>query len=224
MERVTDTMALVKVDIQALLRQFGSADPAVSVKVLGTLSRATMHVHPDGGYARFLLLGLRPETQYTVVASYGVTTKYELGDGGRAVFRTDYARLAGIETSSLTHTEATVTVSLAGSDVDGRCCFRWHPHSNGGETDPGYTYYLRHKASDDTVWSDPVELTFSDFTGDARLTGLDPGTAYDVEVAETADFMPPSASVASYAGTLTVGDDGFDTSIGYDQVGCNGFC
>ena len=219
MERVTDTMALVKVDIQALLRQFGSADPAVSVKVLGTLSGATMHVHPDGGYARFLLLGLRPETQYTVVASYGVTTRYELGDAGREVFRTDYARLAGIETSSLTHTEATVTVSLAGADVDGGCCFRWYPHSNEGGAEPGYTYYLRHKPSDDTGWSDPVELTFSDFTAEARLTGLDPGAAYDVEVAENPTFMPPPVSVGSYEGTLTVGDDGVSGIRGFDQLG-----
>ena len=139
MERVTDTMAVVKVDVQALVSQFGSEEPAVSVKVLGTLSGATMYVHPDGGYARFLLLGLRPETQYTVIASYGVETRYPLGDAGREVFRTDYARLAGIETSGLTHTEATVTVSLAGSDVDGRCCFRFYPHSNEAEAEPGYT-------------------------------------------------------------------------------------
>ena len=218
MERVTDTMAVVKVDVQALVRQFGSAEPAVSVKVLGTLSGATMYVHPNGGYARFLLLGLSPETQYTVVASYGVVTTFDLGDAGREVFRTDYARLAGIETSGLTHTEATVTVSLAGSDVDGRCCFRFYPHSNKGEAEPGYTYYLRHKPSDGTVWSDPVELTFSDFTAEARLTGLDPGAAYDVEVSEDSMFMPPISSVGSYEGTMTVGS-AFLAGRGYDQVG-----
>ena len=218
MERVTDTMAVVKVDVQALVRQFGSAEPAVSVKVLGTLSGATMYVHPDGGYARFLLLGLRPETQYTVIASYGVETRYDLGDAGREVFRTDYARLAGIETSGLTHTEATVTVSLAGADVDGRCCFRFYPHSNKGEAEPGYTYYLRHKPSDGTVWSDPVELTFSDFTADVRLTGLEPGADYDVEVSEDSMFMPPISSAGSYEGTMTVGS-AFLAGRGYDQVG-----
>ena len=223
MERVTDTMAVVKVDIQALLRQFGSAEPAVSVKVLGTRSGATMHVHPSASYARFLLLGLSPETQYTVVASYGVTTRYDLGDAGREVFRTDYARLAGIKTSGLTHTEATVTVSLAGADVDGRCCFRWYPHSNEGEAEPGYTYYLRHKASDGAVWSGPVALTFSDFTADVKLTGLDPGAAYDVEVAETADFMPPQGSAGSYDGTLTVDNDNGLSGIGFDQLGFGGF-
>ena len=222
MERVTDTMALVKVDVQALVRQFGSEEPAVSVKVLGTLSGATMYVHPSASYARFLLLGLRPETQYTVIASYGVETRYPLGDAGREVFRTDYARLAGIETSGLTHTEATVTVSLAGADVDGRCCFRWYPHSNGGEAEPEYTYYLRHKASDDTVWSDPVELTFSDFTAEARLTGLDPGAAYDVEVGESPTFMPPQGSAGSYEGTMTVGNDGGVSGIGFDQLGFSG--
>ena len=225
MERVTDTMAMVKVDVQALVRQFGSEEPAVSVKVLGTLSGATMYVHPDGGYARFLLLGLRPETQYTVIASYGVETRYPLGDAGRKVFRTDYARLAGIETSGLTHTEATVTVSLAGADVDGRCCFRWYPHSNEAEAEPGYTYYLRHKASDDTVWSDPVELTFSDFTAEARLTGLVGGVEYSiVELRVGAGgFVPPNEqgklfltfdkALPEGAGfTLTVGTTEFNSS------------
>ena len=223
MERVTDTMAVVKVDVQALVRQFGSEEPAVSVKVLGTLSGATMYVHPDGGYARFLLLGLSPETQYTVIASYGVETRYPLGDAGREVFRTDYARLAGIETSGLTHTEATVTVSLAGADVDGRCCFRWYPHSNEGEAEPEYTYYLRHKPSDGAVWSDPLALTFSDFTAEARLTGLDPGAAYDVEVSEDSTFMPQPVSAGSYQGTMTVGRT-FIAGLGYDQVGCGGNC
>ena len=218
MERVTDTMAVVKVDVQALVRQFGSAEPAVSVKVLGTLSSATMYVHRDASYARFLLLGLSPETQYTVIASFGVTTRYDLGDAGREVFRTDYARLAGIETSGLTHTEATVTVSLAGSDVDGRCCFRFYPHSNKGEAEPGYTFYLRHKPSDGTVWSDPVELAFSDFTAEARLTGLEPGADYDVEVSEDSMFMPPISSAGSYEGTMTVGR-AFFAGLGYDQVG-----
>ena len=222
-EHVTDTMAVVKVDVQELVRGFGSAEPAVSVSVLGTLSSATMYVHPEGDYARFLLLGLRPETQYTVIASYGVTTRYDLGDAGREVFRTDYARLAGIETSGLTHTEATVTVSMNGDGLDRGCCFRFYPHSNKDEAERDYTFYLRHKASDEDDWSDPpVQLTFSDFAADVRLTGLDPGTDYDVEVAETADFMPPQGSVGSYTGTLTVATD-IDSGIGFDQAGFGGF-
>ncbi len=219
-EHVTDTMALVKVDIGELVRAYGSSEPAVSVSVLGTLSSATMYVHPEGDYARFLLLGLRPETQYTVIASYGITTRYDLGDAGREVFRTDYARLAGIETAGLTHTEAMVTVSLNAAGLDRGCCFRFYPHSNKGESERDYTFYLRHKASDDTVWSGPVELTFSDFTADARLTALDPDTAYDVEVAETADFMPPQSST-SYQGTMTVATDQA-SGIGFDQLGYGG--
>ena len=220
-EHVTDTMALVKVDIGELVRAYGSSEPAVSVSVLGTLSSATMYVHPEGDYARFLLLGLRPETQYTVIASYGITTRYDLGDAGREVFRTDYARLAGIETSGLTHTEATVTVSLNAAGLDRGCCFRFYPYSNKDEAERDYTFYLRHKASDDTVWSDPpVQLTFSDFAADVRLTGLDPGTDYDVEVAETADFMPPQSST-SYQGTMTVATDQA-SGIGFDQLGYGG--
>ena len=86
------------------------------------------------------------------------------------------------------------------------------------EGEPEHTYYLRHKASDDNVWSDPVELNFSGSTADTRLTGLDPGTAYDVEVGEDPTFMPPSASVPGYAGTLTVADDGTGI-LGMDLTG-----
>ena len=220
LERVTDTRALVKIDIRALVRQFGSGDPVVSISVLGSLSRASMNVHPDGGYARFLLMGLRPETQYTVKGRYGDSRRNNLGG---LVFRTDYAQLAGMEASGLTHNDATVTVTLEGADLDRRCCFNWYPHHNKDGADPGYTYYLRHKPSDDTVWSDPVELTFSDFTAEETLTGLDPGTAYDVEVGESPTFMPPQGALASYNGTLTVDTDESQSGIGFDQDGFDVF-
>ena len=212
---VTDTMALVEVDIARLVRLFGSAEPVISVHVVDTPSSASMYVHPEGGTARFLLMGLRPETQYTVVVTYGVLTKYSLGTAGRKIFRTMHPQLDDIETLGLVHTEATVKVSLAAADISKKGVFKFYPHSNRDEAGADYTFYLRHKASDETEWAAPVELTFSDFTADARLTGLDPGTAYDVEVAETEDFMPPTASVASYSGTLTVGDDGTGTFLGW---------
>ena len=213
-KNVSDTRALVEVDIARLVRAYGGGQPAISVHVVDTLSSATMYVHPKGGYARFLLMGLRPETPYTVVVTYGVRTKYNLGTSGRKFFRTKPAQLDGIEISGLNHTEATVKVLLSDAALERGCCFRFYPHSNRDEAGPDYTFYLRHKASDETEWAAPVELTFSDFTADARLTGLDPGTAYDVEVSESPTFMPEPASVAIYTGTLTVGDDGFIS--GYD--------
>ena len=89
------------------------------------------------------------------------------------------------------------------------------------ETEPERTYYLRHKPSDGTAWSDPVELNFSGSTADARLTGLDPGTAYDVAVAEDEEFGSPGTGGGGiYQGTLTVGDDGFGYGLlGYDGTG-----
>ena len=220
LEHVTDTTAMVKVDIKRLVAAYGSEDLAVSVKLVGIPSSATMYVHPDGGYARFLLMGLRPETLYNLVVGKGVTTRYDLGINGRKFFHSDYARLDGIETTDLTHTEATVTVSLEGADVDRGCCFKWYPHSNEDQAEPEHTFYLRHKPSDGTDWSDPVELDFSGAIGstaDARLTELEPGTVYDVEVAETADFMPPTETSVAYTGTLTVaaGGGGF---VGYDSL------
>ena len=212
MERVTDTTAIVAVDLRDLPIARKGSPVSISINRGG----ATIYAHPDAGTARFMLRGLEPETQYTVSGNFQLRPSYKLG---AVIFRTDYARLAGIETSGLTHTEATVTVSLAGADVDRRCCINYWVGRDGPEP----TYYLRHKASDDNVWSDPVELNFSGSTADARLTGLDPGTAYDVEVGEDPTFMPPRASSGSYTGTLTVGDGGLGLT-GYDAVGCNGFC
>ena len=215
-ERVTDTTAIVALDLRGL--PFAGERKAVSISI--NFGGATIYAHPDAGTARFMLRGLEAETQYTVSGKFDVQPSHHLG---RVIFRTDYARLAGIGTSGLTHTEATVTVSLAHADVDKRCCIPYWVSRD--ESELVYTYYLRHKPSDGSDWSDPVELSFSGSgsTTDARLTGLDPGTAYDVEVGEDPTFMPPTASVASYAGTLTVGDDGFDTYTGYSPDGLGGF-
>ena len=92
LEHVTDTTAMVKVDIEQLVLVYGTVEPTVSVKILGTYSSATMYVHPEGGYARFLLMGLRPETQYTLEVSYGISNPHK-PNAGRKIFRTDYARL-----------------------------------------------------------------------------------------------------------------------------------
>ena len=208
-ERVTDTTAIVALDLRGL--PFAGARKSVSISING--GGATIYAHPDAGTARFMLRGLEPETQYTVSGKFDVRPSHNLG--GR-IFRTDYARLDGVVTSGLTHTEATVTVSLAGADVDHRDYANyWVSRDEGG---PERTYYLRHKPSDGSDWSDAVELTFSGSTTDARLTGLDPGTAYDVEVGEDATFTPPSASVPGYAGTLTVADDGTGI-LGMDVTG-----
>ena len=213
-------MALVEVDIARLVRWFGTEDRALSVHLVDTFSSATMYVHPEGGIARFLLMGLRPETRYTLVVKYGVETQRYLGTAGRKAFRTKHAQLAGVETPGLDHTEATVRVSLGGADIDTKRVFKFYPHSNKDEAGTDYTFYLRHRASDETEWAAPVELTFSNFVADARLTGLDPGTAYDVEVAETADFMPPTTAAGSYTKTLTVGDEGSGSEIwGLDVTG-----
>ena len=213
-ERVTDTTAIVAVDLRDLPIARKGSPVSISINRGG----ATIYAHPDAGTARFMLRGLEPETQYTVSGNFQLRPSYKLG---AVIFRTDYTRLAGIQTSNLTHTEATVTVSLAHADVDKRCCIPYWVSRD--ESEPVYTYYLRHKPSDDNDWSDPVELNFSGSTADTRLTGLDPGTAYDVEVGEDPTFMPPSASVPGYAGTLTVGeDDGGGGILGMDVSGSFG--
>ena len=200
-ESVTDTTAIVALDLRGL--PFAGERKAVSISI--NLGGATIYAHPDAGTARFMLRGLEPETQYTVSGKFDVRPSHHLGG---AVFRTDYARLDGVVASGLTHTEATVTVSLAGADVDHRDYANYWVSRD--ESESVSTYYLRHKPSDGSDWSDAVELTFSGSgsTADARLEDLDPGTAYDVEVGEDPTFMPPSASVPGYAGTLTVADDG----------------
>ena len=209
-ERVTDTTAIVAVDLTDL--PFNGERKHVSISI----NRAgyAIYARPDAKTARFMLRGLQPETQYTVSGKFDIQPSHPVGV---KIFRTDYARLDGVEVSGLTHTEATVTVSLMHADVNKKA----YPNLwvSGDRTEPDYTYYLRHRASEETEWSEPVELTFSGSTADVRLTALDPGTVYDVEVAETEDFMPPQGSAGSYQGTLTVGNDNGVSGIGFDQDG-----
>ena len=210
-ERVTDNMALVKVDLADSFVSSRATRQAVSLRLSDSLSSVTVYVHPDACCAYFLLKGLRPETQYRVSADYG----NRLLSLGSDIFRTDYARIAGIETSGLTHTEATVTVSLIGADV-GRKYITWYPHSNKDKAEHDYTFYLRHKPSDEDDWPEPVELDFSGYTADVKLTGLDPGTDYDVEVSESPTFPTQQASADSYEATLTVGEETF---FGFGDLG-----
>ena len=206
-ERVTDTTAVVAVNLADL--PFNGQRKHVSISI----NRAgyAIYAHPDAKTARFMLRGLQPETQYTVSGKFDIQPSHFVG---RKVFRTDYARLDRIDASDLTHTEATVTVSLMHADVNKRAYPSLWLSSD--RTEPERTYYLRHRPSDETDWSEPVELTFSGPTTDVRLTGLDPGTDYDVVLAEDEEFTTQTASSEGYTGTLTVGEDfGF---LGYEQA------
>ena len=192
--RGTGDTAMVKVNLRGL--PFNGVRKSVSISVGHT--GYTIFAHPDAQTALFLLQGLEPETQYTVLSMFdndGLRSRL-----GRTIFRTDYPRLDDIEVSGLTHNEATLTVSLVGADVNKKAYPNLWVSSD--RTERERTYFLRHRASDETDWSETVELTFSGYTADARLTGLDPGTAYDVEVGDLPTFMPPRTTVASYAGTL----------------------
>ena len=212
-ESATDTTAIVAVDLRSL--PFGGQRQAVKMSIL--YGGHTIYAHPDAEEARFMLRGLEPESPYTVNVRFGSSPGVRLG---AAQFRTDYARLDKIEASGLTHSEVTLKVSLAGTDVNKRAYPNYWVSRD--RTDPEHTFYLRHRASDETDWSEPVELTFADLVAEARLINLEPGTDYDVELAPDEDFAPPSTSVASYSGTLTVGeDDGFGF-VGYDGVGSFG--
>ena len=108
-------------------------------------------------------------------------------------FTTPHAQVSGIEVSDLTHTSASVTVSLAGADVDKRGYINYWVSRD--RSDPERTYYLRYKRETDSAfngWSDPVTLAFSGST-EVALSGLDPGTVYDVQVYENPKFpmIPP---------------------------------
>ena len=89
-ERVTDTTAIVALDLRGL--PFAGERKAVSISI--NFGGATIYAHPDAGTARFMLRGLEPETQYTVSGKFDVQPSHHLG---RVIFRTDYARLAGVE-------------------------------------------------------------------------------------------------------------------------------
>ena len=139
-----------------------------------------------------MLRGLQPETEYTVVGSFGDGPRQPLGE---VTFTTPHAQVGSIEVSDLTHNSATVTVFLAGADVDKRAYINYWVSRD--RSDPERTYYLRYKRETDSAfngWSNPVTLTFSGST-DVALSELDPGTVYDVQVYENPSFpmIPPFA-------------------------------
>ena len=193
-EHLTADSAVLTVDVQALPFDIVPSDQRV-LSISINFGSASMYVHPQGGAARFLLRGLEPETEYAVEVKFGLQPSHTLGT---VIFTTPHAQLGGIEVSDLTHTTATVTVSLPGADVERGCCFNYWVSYDRSE--PERTYYLRHKRESDSGWSQPVTLTFSGST-DAALSGLDPGTVYDVQVYEhhpAFTFVPPNQRVDNF--------------------------
>ena len=193
-EHLTADSAVLTVDVQALPFDIVPSDQRV-LSISINFGSASMYVHPQGGAARFLLRGLEPETEYAVEVKFGLQPSHTLGT---VTFTTPHAQLGGIEVSDLTHTTATATVSLPGADVERGCCFNYWVSYDRSE--PERTYYLRHKRESDSGWSQPVTLTFSGST-DVALSGLDPGTVYDVQVYEhhpAFTFVPPNQRVDNF--------------------------
>ena len=160
-------------------------------------------------------------------------------------FTTPHAQVSGIKVSDLTHTSASVTVSLAGADVDKRDYINYWVSRD--RSDPERTYYLRYKRETDSAfngWSDPVTLTFSGST-EVALSGLDPGTVYDVQVYEDPEFpvtppfarpfafkestwleqfgafsTPPLPATLAFEAEMTVGTDSANSFDGFsDETG-----
>ena len=169
---ITDSSAIVRVDVEAF-------DYSEVISITINRGGYSIYAHPDASAAFFMLRGLEPETEYTVVGSFGNGPRQPLGE---VTFTTPHAQLDGIEISGLTHTSATVTVSLPGADSRHYLNY-WVSRDR---SDPERTYYLRYKRETDSAsdgWSVPVRLTFSGST-DVPLSELDPGTVYDLQVYE----------------------------------------
>ena len=184
-KNITDNSAIVRVDVAAF-------DYSEVISITINRGGHSIYKHPDASAAFFMLRGLQPETEYTVVGSFGDGPRQPLGE---VTFTTPHAQVSGIKVSDLTHTSASVTVSLAGADVDKRGYINYWVSRD--RSDPERTYYLRYKRETDSAfngWSDPVTLTFSGST-EVALSGLDPGTVYDVQVYEDPEFpvTPPFA-------------------------------
>ena len=200
-DRITANSAVVLVDIQSIPYEFDEDQEQTAVSIDIGLGGATMFIHPEGSTAKFMLRGLEPETEYTAEVRYGATVFLPLDT---LTFTTPHVQLGGIKISDLTHTSATVTVSVVGADVDPRGYFNYWVRRD--RSDPEYTYYLRYKRDSDGAfsgWSDPVTLTFSGST-DVALSDLDPGTIYDVQVYDSPQFpftFPSSRPAAFKEGT-----------------------
>ena len=234
-KNITDNSAIVRVDVAAF-----DYPEVISI----TINRGghSIYKHPDASAAFFMLRGLQPETEYTVVGSFGDGPRQPLGE---VTFTTPHAQVSGIKVSDLTHTSASVTVSLAGADVDKRDYINYWVSRD--RSDPERTYYLRYKRETDSAfngWSDPVTLTFSGST-EVALSGLDPGTVYDVQVYEDPEFpvtppfarpfafkestwleqfgafsTPPLPATLAFEAEMTVGTDSANSFDGFsDETG-----
>ena len=190
---ITDSSAIVRVDVQDFV------DYSVMISITINRGGYSIYKHPDASAAFFMLRGLEPETEYTVVGSYGHGPRRPLGE---VTFTTPHAQLDGIEISGLTHTSATVTASLLGADSRHYLNY-WVSQDR---SEPEHTYYLRYKRESDSAfdgWSVPVGLTFSGST-DVPLSELDPGTVYDLQVYEDR-FDFPRTSPALRRGVFKKG-------------------
>ncbi len=157
----TATVAVANADGSALYLRYRATTPsgAWSDTVSQTVS---------GSSAEFLLTGLTPGTAYNVQASYDSTFVSGVVSTSFTTLRAP--SVSSVSTSNVTQTAATATVAVANAD--------------------GSALYLRYRATTPSgAWSDTVSQTVSGSSAEFLLTGLTPGTAYNVQASYDSTFV-----------------------------------
>ena len=173
-DRITNSSAVVTVDLEAMPYEFDEKAPLWIQVNRGGYTR---YVLPGLATAEFTLTDMQPETEYTVKVTFDENIPL-----GRETFTTTYAKVGGVNVTGLTSTDATVTVSLGDVYVE-RLGDHEFTVGYGGEL--RYNVYLRYKRRAGGIitagWSDPVVRNFS-HSAEFSLSGLEPGTEYGVQV------------------------------------------
>ena len=220
-ERITNTSAVVSVDLSAIRFHSGfNAGDRVPLKMHINYGGYTIYALQAAGKAEFMLVGMDPETEYTVTVKFA-----EVFVIGVVTFRTTYPKVGEVRVSHRTPESAKVTVHL--KDVyKGRepmVTYQVNRNRDGGESEVYLQFSEQDDGNegkgnegkgnegkgdgDDKTWSKaamemayPSQASFS-------LSGLTPGGTYDLQAyLEEAETESVGRSVGRRGVKMTMND------------------
>ena len=215
-ERITNTSAVVSVDLSAIRFHSGfNAGDRVPLSMHINYGGYTIYALQAAGKAEFMLVGMDPETEYTVTVKFAGAFVI-----GVVTFRTTYPKVGEVRVSHRTPESAKVTVHL--KDVyQGRermPTYQVNRNRDGGESEVYLQFSEqddgnegkdegRRGDGDDKTWSKaamemayPSQASFS-------LSGLTPGGTYDLQAyLEEAETESVGRSVDRRGVKMTMND------------------
>ena len=211
-ERITDTSAVVVVDLKSIpYRNRFSGGNRVSVAMHINYGSYTIYAHPDAAKAEFMLVGMDPETEYTVRVMFDDVLFL-----GNVTFRTTYPKVGEVRVSHRTPESAKVTVHL--KDVymgrERMPTYQVNRNRDGGESEVYLQFSEqddgnegRRGDGDDKTWSEAVMEMAYPSQASFSLSGLTPGGTYDLQAyLEEAETESVGRSVGRRGVKMTMND------------------